>query len=303
MKQEKFGNSKLFVLENDRICLRLSEIGASMQSLRFAGRELILSMDDAALYEDNPNFCGVIAGRYANRIGGAAFTIGGRTCRLPANENGNILHGGKADGYWSERRWAGEALGETAVRFALLSPDGDNGFPGNLTARVTYTLTDNRLRIDFEGDSDADTYYCPTTHTYWQLCPNALDTVMTLPSRGHLEVDDGLIPTGKILPAEGDFDLNTPRRLGVDFDDCFVLAGEHACTASGGGVTLTLHTDYPGLQLYTGSNLQGAFAAHAGFAIEPQFFPDSPNKPAFPDALLRKGEHFRKYAELCLTEE
>ena len=156
----------------------------------------------------------------------------------------------------------------------------------------------DRVRIDFSGVSDADTYFCPTSHIYFSLGEkNILGAEMQINATGHLEVDSGLIPTGRILPMEGDFDFSSPRQIARDYDDCFVLDGAHACTVRTSDITLKVFTDYPALQFYTGTYLDGGYAPNAGFAVEPEFFPDTPNRPEFPNALLRAGEKFTKYLE------
>jgi len=150
--------------------------------------------------------------------------------------------------------------------------------------------------------SDKDTFFCPTSHVYFSLGEdNILGASIRINAFGHLEVDDALIPTGKILPTEGDFDFSSLRKIGRDYDDCFCLNGEEACTVQTEKRKLTLFTDYPALQFYTGKYLDGGIAPNAGFAIEPQFYPDTPNKPEFPDALLRAGEKFKKYLEFVIA--
>ena len=259
---------------------------------------MILGFDALEDYERSGAFIGAVVGRWANRIGGAAFELNGRRFELCANEGENCLHGGNDGKAWNKRLWSGKADGEVSVCFTLNSPDGDNGFPGALTACVEYTLMPDRVRIDFSGVSDADTYFCPTSHIYFSLGEkNILGAEMQINATGHLEVDSGLIPTGRILPMEGDFDFTSPRRIERDYDDCFVLDGAHACTVQTDEITLKVFTDYPALQFYTGTYLDCGIAPNAGFAVEPQFFPDTPNRPEFPDALLKAGEKFTKYLE------
>jgi aldose 1-epimerase len=294
----EFDGYKSFTIEKGEISLTVTEYGATATSLKFRGREMILGFDSIEGYEKSTAFIGAIVGRFANRIGGAAFTLNGERFALCANEGSNTLHGGDAGGSWHRRRWTGEAEGEDRVAFTLYSPDGDNGFPGALTATAEYRVTDCGVRIDFSGVSDRDTYYAPTSHIYFSLGEeNILGAEMQINAPGHLEVDGGLIPTGRVLPVEGEFDFTAPRRSGRDYDDCFVLGGEKACTARAGDVKLTLYTDFPALQFYTGTWLDGGWARNAGFAIEPEFYPDTPNKPEFPDALLRAGTLFSKYLE------
>ena len=289
---------RCFTIENGDLSLTVSEYGATAMSLTRDGTELLLGFDSIRGYEKSDAFVGGIVGRWANRIGGAAFELNGRRFELCANEGENCLHGGNDGKAWNKRLWSGKADGEVSVCFTLNSPDGDNGFPGALTACVEYTLMPDRVRIDFSGVSDADTYFCPTSHIYFSLGEKSiLGAEMQINATGHLEVDSGLIPTGRILPMEGDFDFTSPRRIERDYDDCFVLDGAHACTVQTDEITLKVFTNYPALQFYTGTYLDCGIAPNAGFAVEPQFFPDTPNRPEFPDALLKAGEKFTKYLE------
>lgn len=289
---------RCFTIENGDLSLTVSEYGATAMSLTRDGTELLLGFDSIRGYEKSDAFVGGIVGRWANRIGGAAFELNGRRFELCANEGENCLHGGNDGKAWNKRLWSGKADGEVSVCFTLNSPDGDNGFPGALAACVEYTLMPDRVRIDFSGVSDADTYFCPTSHIYFSLGEkNILGAEMQINATGHLEVDSALIPTGRILPMEGDFDFTSPRQIGRDYDDCFVLDGAHACTVQTDEITLKVFTNYPALQFYTGTYLDCGIAPNAGFAVEPQFFPDTPNRPEFPDALLKAGEKFTKYVE------
>lgn len=297
-----FYGYKSFTIENEELSLTVTEYGATATSLKFRGREMILGFQTLEEYEASGAFIGAIVGRWANRIGGAAFTLDGKRYALCANEGENMLHGGVDGRSWHRRRWTGEAEGEDRVAFTLYSPDGDNGFPGALTATVEYRVLPDRVRIEFFGVSDRDTYYAPTSHIYFSLGEeNILSAEMQINASGHLEVDEGLIPTGKVLGVEGDFDFTAPRRIARDYDDCFVLSGSPACVARAGGVTLTLYTDFPALQFYTGTYLDGCWGPNAGFAVEPEYYPDTPNKPEFPNALLRAGETFSKYLEFVFS--
>ena len=294
----EFCGYRSFTIEKGELSLGVMEYGAAATSLKLRGKEMILGFDSIEGYERSTSYIGAIVGRWANRIGGASFELNGERYSLCANEGKNMLHGGNENGSWHRRRWAGEIVGENSVGFTLRSPDGDNGFPGAMTASVRYSVEEDRVRIDFFGQSDRDTYYAPTSHIYFSLGEeNILGAEILINASGHLEVDEGLIPTGRVLPMEGDFDFSAPRRIGRDYDDCFVLDGAPACTVSAGGVKLALYTDFPALQFYTGKYLDGGWRPNAGFAVEPEFYPDTPNRPEFPDALLRAGERFGKYLE------
>lgn len=295
IKQSDFDGYKLYTLSSDELEVCVTELGATVTKLCFKGRCVSLGYDTAAEYLAGGAYLGAIVGRFANRIGGGGFELGGRRYELVKNENGNTLHGADA---FNARRWQSEIVGES-VRFTLFSPDGDKGFPGDLRAAVTYTVKGGALRLDFEGDAEADTVYAPTTHMYFNLDGSAdiRGHEAQLNAAGVLEVDAALIPTGRVLPAEGAFDFSVPRTIGQDYDHCFVLCGEPACRIRAGGLRLTLTTDYPALQLYTGAFLGDELGANRGFAIEPEFYPDSPNRPDFPSPVLKAGGHFHKYAE------
>ena len=298
IRQDDFFGYRRFTIENKTLALSVTEYGATALSLRRGERELLLGFETIEEYERSGAFIGAIVGRWANRIGGATFELNGKSYAVDANEGKNCLHGGSEGKPWNKRRWTGQAEDGESVSFTLLSPDGDNGFPGNLTARVVYRLLPDGLRIEFYGVSDRDTYFAPTSHIYFSLGEkNILGAEMQIKASGHLEVDEGLIPTGRILPAEGAFDFSSPRKIARDYDDCFVLDGSPACTVRTESVRMSLYTDFPALQFYTGTWLDGGYAPNAGFAVEPEYYPDTPNKPQFPDALLRAGERFEKYLE------
>ena len=241
------------------------------------------------------SYIGAIIGRYGNRIAKARFTLNNTEYLLSANESGNQLHGGP-NGF-DKRAWTTEVVGENMVRFALFSPDGENGYPGNLHATVTYTVHADGFRIDFDADSDADTVYAPTTHIYWNLHggPDILGSYLQMNAKTYLPVDRTNIPTGEIRCASDQFDFSNMRQIEADYDHCFILDGAPAACVVSGDTRMTLRTDYPALQFYTGSGLAAPHGRNAGFALEPEYYPDSPNQAAFPSPVLRKGDHFHKY--------
>ncbi len=296
LKQEFFGNQK-YVIDSGALRVSVTDLGATVTGIEFVGRQMLLGYETAEGYINGGAYIGALVGRYANRIARAAFTLNGKKYELRKNEGDNQLHGGP--NAFDKRRWQAEVLGENRVRFTIFSPDGDNGFPGNLTASVTYTVNGSTLRLDFEGDSDADTVFAPTSHMYFNLdgAENILNTQMQINCSGYLEVGDGLIPTGRICPPEREFDFSSLRPFARNFDHCFPLKGEDACTARAGDVEMRIKTDFPAIQLYTAGALGEPFGPNRGFAIEPEFYPDSPNRPEFPTTTLKAGEHFHRYAE------
>lgn len=301
MKIESYGEYEKYTLENGTLALSVITLGATVESLKYKGRETVLRYDDARGYLQGTAYICAAIGRYANRIGSSRFTLNGREYILPANEGENQLHGGA--GSYDRRAWTPTVLSESSVRFALSSPDGDNGFPGKLEASVTYTLDGSTLRLDFGGVCDADTVYAPTSHMYFNLGgDNVLDYNMSVAASGWLEVDSALIPTGRIMPCEGEFDFSSMRRIARDYDHCFTLDGSHACTVEHDGLRLSVDTDFPAVQIYTASALGAPHKANMGLAIEPEAYPDSPNKPHFPTTVLRAGEQYHRYAEYTFSE-
>ena len=302
IQKEPFGEYTLFTLSSGELTLSVSTLGATVQRLRYKGRDCILGYDSPEEYLAGSAYLGATVGRVGNRIGGSAFTLDGVRYALTPNEGENQLHGGPDS--FDRRRWEAEILNENALRLTLLSPDGDNGYPGTLRAAVTYRVTGGTLRIEFEGESDRDTIFAPTNHMYFDLSGKGqvLENNLWLNAERYVEPGAGLIPTGRLLPAEGDFDFRSPRRIGRDYDHAFVLSGEHACTLCAGGLQLELWTDFPAMQVYTGAFLPPPHAPRQGLALEPEFFPDSPNHPGFSDITLRAGERFRRWAEYRFEE-
>lgn len=276
---------KTHSLKNENFELTVMEFGATVNSLKFKGQETVLRCESEQEYVDAAGFFSAAIGRYGNRIGNAAFTLDGKEYKLVANEGKNQLHGGLYA--FDKRYWNVECADDEKIRLSILSPDGDNGFPGNLKMTVTYSLTENGLRIVFEGETDAPTVFAPTFHPYF-VCGGSRPSLY-LNAKQHLEVDEGLIPTGVLLPCDGKFDFSEMRELDTSFDDAFVLSGEHALTYKTDSYTMEMWTDFPAAQIYSGRP--------AAVAIEPEAFPDSPNHPNFPSTTLRPGEKFCKWAE------
>jgi aldose 1-epimerase len=296
VKKDLFGNYERYTLSSAELSVSVINSGATVTDIRFRGRACALGYVDPAAYARNDSFLGAAVGRYANRIARAEIELDGQVYKLEANEGQNQLHGGP--GTWAQLLWSAEILNDDSVRFSLVAPDGENGFPGTMHASVTYTVKGSALRLDFEGRTDKPTVFAPTTHIYFNLDGNnVLDTQMQIRASSWLPVDGQLIPTGVFAPCEGAFNFTILRQIRQDFDHCFVLDGEDACMAQAGGITLRLKTDLPGMQLYTGKHLGAPFGPNGGFAIEPEFFPDSPHHPEWPSPVLRPGETFRCYAE------
>lgn len=277
-------------------------------------------------------FFGALIGRYANRIAGAAFTLDGVEHRVTANENGNSLHGGVTgfDTYvWEASTFTDD--GGAGVRLTHVSPDGDQGFPGRVAVVVVYRLdAENRLSITYHAETDAPTVVNLTNHTYWNLAGEGSgdvhDHLLTIRAGSYCPVDDKLIPTGLPAPVGGTpFDFREPTpigarieaqdpqlRIGHGYDHNWVLDEPGFAARAqdlGSGRTLTVRTTEPGLQFYSGNFLSPAligtsgrpYRRGAGFALEAQHFPDSPNRPDFPSTVLRPGETYHQETVYELT--
>ncbi|HUG53682.1 MAG TPA: aldose epimerase family protein, partial [Vicinamibacteria bacterium] len=269
-------------------------------------------------------FFGVVVGRYANRIAHARFTLDGRTHALTPNEPPHHLHGGLRGLH--KAVWRGEASGEAAVTFRCSSPDGDEGYPGNLEASVTYTLTGaGEVVIDYEATSDRPTPVNLSQHSYFNLAGEGRGDVLghrlVIDADHFTPVDATMIPTGEIAPVAGTpFDFRVPAavgaridedheqlRRGLGYDHNFVLRRGGPGLARAARVAdpasrrwMEVHTTEPGVQLYSGNRLDGvvgksghAYSPRTGFCLETQHFPDSPNRPEFPSTILRPGEVYR----------
>ena len=297
-------------LRRGDISLTLISLGAAVQSLTVPDREgksvdVVLGYDTAAEYEAGRDFFGATIGRCANRIAGARFSLGGREYRLTANEGANTLHGG--EGF--DKRVFDVRETEGGVEFSRRSPHLEDGFPGDLDVTVRYELGDGEVRITYEAVADLDTVVNLTNHSYFDLSGGrgAAAHVLRLCSGAYTEPDAALIPTGRIVPVEGTrFDFRAAKPLTESFDHNFVLGapGELREAAElyspDTGICMTVLTTMPGLQLYTGGAMSSrrgkngaALEPGAGLCLETQFYPDSPNRPEFPPALLRAGEKYQ----------
>lgn len=311
-------------LSSDRLRVRLLALGAAIRDVtapdsKGAMGPVHLGLAHLAEYADrsrNPHLGGSI-GRYANRIAGAHFDIEGVGHDLSANDGPNTLHGG-ADG-WDRRLWqlsdvCGSADGG-AVVFSLVSPDGDQGFPGRVEATATYELDGPRLRITYQAATESPTVVCMTNHGYWNLDgrPTVADHHLAVAADEVLPVDDAGIPEGGLSPVEGTpFDLRSRTALGPvieavpgGLDHCFAVRGRPGSVrpaavldAPRSGRWMRVATDQRGVQVYTGNHLGLPFAAHGSVSLETQAFPDSPNRPGLGSVRLDPGERYLNVTEL-----
>ena len=293
-------------------------------------KDVVLGFDKVSDYfpENNASDFGAAIGRYANRIAGASFELDGQTVQLPANDSENCLHGGPTG--WQYQVYEVVEADESHVKILRDSPDGDNGFPGNVKAYVTYTLTDNNaIDIYYEATTDAPTVINMTNHSYFNLngdpTTNVLDNVLYINSSTTTPVGAGLIPTGEIASLlGGPMDFTTPKAIGQDinatdneqialgngFDHNWILdtAGDITVpaailTSPVTGICMTEYTDEPGVQVYSGNFLDGTvtgkngivYNQRAGICLESQHYPDTPHNAEWPSVVLRPGETYTSH--------
>ncbi len=315
------------------VSARILTYGATLQSLSGPDRngkvaDVLLGYDDARDYAEHPNFFGVTVGRYANRIAGGKFTLDGKAYQLPLNDKVNSLHGGTQG--FDKRPWRIVAVKDGSVMLALTSADGDQGYPGKLDVTVTYAMADDgALTITFGAKTDKPTIVNMTNHAIFNLAGEgsplgALTHRLTIPAKAITPVDANLIPTGALQPVAGTvFDFRNGRLLGDGvrdgrdpqivmghgYDHNFAL--DKGLTAAPGlaarledpasGRVLEVSSTEPGVQMYTGNFLDGTYVGknrHVyrmgdGVALEPQKFPDAPNKPNFATARVDPGKPYR----------
>jgi aldose 1-epimerase len=312
--------------------VRIATYGARIVSIRAPDRdgsfeEVVLGFDTLEPYTSIAPFFGSVVGRFANRIAGGTFTLDGVGYALATNAGANHIHGGTHG--WHTVVWAADPFerGDAAgVLLRYTSAEGEESYPGTVEARVTYTLNDrNELAIDYEASTDRPTIINLTHHSFFNLAgvraPDILDHEVTIDANAYLPVTATMIPTGEVAPVAGTpFDFRTPTSIGARIDDPheqlargrgydhnFVLNGKSTgrlraarVVEPRSGRTLEVATTEPGLQFYTGNDLDGSILSRdgrvlvrrAGFCLEPQHYPDSPNQPRFPSTVLRPGQIF-----------
>ena len=323
---------RIFTLTNSNgLRARVTEFGAILVSLEAPDRfgkcaDLTLGYDTLEGWLENPDYLGATCGRFGNRIANGKFTLDGTDHVLATNnEPGGVpchLHGGLVG--FNKVLWTGRIM-ERGVEFSRVSPHSEEGYPGNLSVRVTYELTDtDELVWRAEATTDAPTVVNIIHHSYWNLSGDpsvpADDQLLTLNAASYLPTDIGMIPTGEIAPVNGTpMDFTKPTvirdrsedefealRTGNGYDHCWVLNGggvRHAARLADrkSGRVMEVHTDQPGIQFYAGNFLDASYSGkggiryprRSGLCLETQNFPDSPNKPSFPSCILRPGEIYR----------
>lgn len=330
-------STALYTLTNSsgmEVCI--TNFGGRVVSLMVPDRngrltDIVLGFDNIEAYfpENNKTDFGASVGRYANRINRGRFTIDGVEYRLPQNNFGHCLHGGGELGTlgWQYRVFRASQPSDSVLVLNLDSPDGDNGFPGNVSATVKYTLaSDNELKIEYAAVTDKPTVVNMTNHSYFNLSgdggKDVLNDILWVNADYFTPVDSTFMTSGEIISVKGTpFDFTTPKPIGRDvysddtqlhnangYDHNWVLNTKGDITQCAvrlrnpdNGITLEVYTDEPGIQIYSGNFLDGsligkhstAYPRRGAICLETQHYPDSPNKPQWPSTILRPGETYR----------
>ena len=320
----------LFTLSNDHgVTATVTNFGGIIATLFTPDRhgqpgDIVLGYDRLDEYVNMNPFFGCLAGRFANRIAGAKFTLKGKTYPLAQNNGVNHLHGGKVG--FDKVLWGAEpfsAPDAVGVKLTYRSEDGEEGYPGNLDVTVTYTLDNaNTLTLDYQAKTDQATVLNLTNHSYFNLAGQGdiLDNRMMINADTFTPVDATLIPTGELRPVAGTvFDFRTPHRIGdrIEADDEQIKYGggydvnwvvkgtgmrlAARVTEPTSGRVMEVHTTQPGVQFYSGNMLPTltgkggrVYQRRFGLCLETQHFPDSPNQPAFPSAVLEPGDTYHE---------
>lgn len=325
----------LYTLSNGAgMTAQVINYGATITSLMVPDRngkaaDVVLGYDSIDGYMNGTSYLGAVVGRYGNRIGKGRFQIDGKQYQVTVNDGENHLHGGKIG--FNKVLWDATVPGDSStasLQLRYVSRDGEEGYPGTVTLKVTYTLTEkNELRVDYEGTTDQPTVLNPTQHSYFNLSGDfnktILDHLLLIDADGITPVDKGLIPTGQIVSvADTPLDFRMPMAIGAHINDqdeqlAFGRGYDHNWVLKGtpgqvrrvaelydaaSGRMMTVFTDQPGLQFYSGNFLDGTAKGKNGIAyqhrtalcLETQAFPDTPNKPQFPSVILRPGQTYRQ---------
>lgn len=330
---------KYSITSSAGIKAEITNFGARIMSLTVPDRngnptDIVLGYDSISEYIANDGNFGAVIGRYANRIGHATFMLDDSVCHVEKNNGENHLHGGNRG--FHNAVWDAHQLNDSTLSLDLVSPDGDAGFPGNMNVNVTYSLSGNILSIEYSATSDRPTVVNLTNHSYFNLTGNSsndiLDNILTINASHFTPVDSIMLPTGEISPLDkSPLDFRTAKQIGRDinadntqikyasgFDHNYVLdtngsvdtaAARLYCPAN--GIVMTLFTNQPGMQLYTTNFMDDNAVGkkgrrcivHGAVCLEPQHYPDSPNRSEFPSTRLNPGETFSSVTKYRFTTE
>ena len=314
--------ASLYTISCGRLTACITDLGATLVRMMVPDcsgipADVVLGFDKPDDYLASTTYLGATIGRNGNRIGGAAFTLNGKEYRTPANEGSNNLHSGP-DGY-DRRLWTVKLQEDDRITFRLLSPNGDQGFPGNAEIEVTYRLTNDALNIRYEAVCDQDTVFNLTNHSYFNLAGHtrtdaAMNQILTIPGRFFNPDDAESIPTGQLRSVAGSpMDFRSPKAIGRDINedyDALNLQGgydhnyEVFCNPAAilyspeSGREMAVYTDCPGVQFYAGNYLndQGKdgvyYHKRSGICLETQFYPDALHHPEWPQPITPAGEKY-----------
>lgn len=297
-------DTALYTLKTPEICVRITNFGARVLSFEYQGTDCLYGPGTLEELPGDTCYCGSICGRVANRIAGGAFVLDGVEYKLAVNNGPNHLHGGHTG--FSDLPWTVEEATETQLVLSLISPDGQENYPGTVKVRASYRVEGRRLSLHMEAETDAPTLLNLTNHAYWNLTGSGtVDAHCLQVNASAYTPMVANIPTGVIAPVEGTlYDLQRPACLGErnapgavegGYDDNYVLPTtpgvKLAAVLTNGRRTLRVLTDAPGLQVYTGDYLP---LPRGGVALEAQNFPDSPHNPHFPTIELRPGQVYSR---------
>ncbi|MBE6415666.1 MAG: galactose mutarotase [Akkermansiaceae bacterium] len=297
-------NSQICTLTTPELVVRITNFGARILSFEYQGTDCLYGPKSLEDLPADTCYCGSICGRVANRIAGGEFELDGVRYQLAVNNGPNHLHGGLTG--FSDMPWTVEESTDSRLVLSLISPDGQENYPGTVTVRATYTVEGRRLNLLMEATTDAPTLLNLTNHAYWNLTGSGtVDTHCLQVCASAYTPMVANIPTGNIVSVEGSlYDLrrpaclgerNAPEAIAGGYDDNYVLSSEPgvrlAAVLTNGRRTLRVLTDAPGLQVYTGDYLP---LKRGGVALEAQNFPDSPHQSHFPSIVLRPGETYSR---------
>lgn len=313
----------LYTIKNGGVEVDICDVGARINAIRVNGTDIAFGFYTQGDYLKSCSYAGATIGRVANRIANGSFTLNGRKYQLNVNNGENHLHGG-GEGF-DKKPFKVLEQADNSVAMEYISADGEEGYPGNLKFTVNFTVKDNSLLMEYSAESDKDTLWCPTNHTYFNLngegSGECLDNLLQINAAFYTPVDGGLIPTGEKKAVKGTpLDFTSLKRIGEDmdseelkstlgYDHNYILNSEHAAHAEGRmtGIKMDVYTDMPCLQFYSGGQLNGAtgksgaYNKYAGFCLEPQLCPNAVNMQGLDKPLLKQHEKSLHIIKLCFS--
>lgn len=336
--QKEFGRlpdgstAYLYTIRSGKLEAHISDLGATIQRLYVpdangALSDVVLGFDNPTDYIKSGTFFGAVVGRNCNRTEEGRFTLNGKTYQMGVNDGKNNLHSGPD--YFKNRLWTVESISANAITLFLESPDGDQGFPGNAKLRVTYTLQNDTLTVTYDAICDQDTVFNLTNHSYFNLSGHekpekAMDMLLSMSARFFTAADNQSIPTGECRPVDGTpMDFHRAKPIGRDINEeydalIFQKGYDHNFDAAinpcailtdpESGRSMTVVTDCPGLQFYSGNFLQGeigkdgvSYTHRGGICLETQYFPNSLNQPEWPQPITKAGQPYHSETKFIFT--